>query len=148
METPIGKVDLKTKSVHFFVQRKTSFQMDGVIPFRVERLNLGEAMNLTSGVFTVPLNGTYHFQFSGIKKWSSEEMYIGLQVNGKGVGTGLSNDGQSKLAYSPVSLTASLRLKAGDRVNLLKSKGELYDAPTAFYSHFTGWLVEEDMIWI
>jgi len=45
-----------------------------------------------------------------------------------------------------VSLAASLRLKAGDRVNLFNTgDGILYDNAD-HYTHFTGWLVEEDLV--
>jgi len=109
-------VDLKTKSVHFYVQRKLSHRVKGVINFHIQRLNDGEALNLTTGVFTTPLNGTYHFQFSGIKSSDTDYLYVKLQVNGVIVGQTVFNDGDMKRVYSSASLTASLKLKAGDRV--------------------------------
>jgi len=41
-----------------------------------------------------------------------------------------------------VSLSASLRLAAGDRVNLFLLEGAL----SHLQSHFNGWLVEEDLM--
>jgi len=43
-------------------------------------------------------------------------------------------------------LTASFKMKVGDKVNLYKAhnNGVLYDDPN-HYTHFTGWLVEEDL---
>ncbi len=114
-------MDLKTKSVHFYVQRKLSHRVKGVINFHIQRLNDGEALNLTTGVFTTPLNGTYHFQFSGIKSSDTDYLY------GVIVGETVFHDGNMKRVYSSASLTASLKLKAGDRVNLWKNEGKLYD---------------------
>ena len=70
-ETMIGNVDIKTKSVHFYVQRNSSFSNEEtIISFEFARLNEGEAMNLTSGTFTAPVPGIYHFEFSAQKDGS------------------------------------------------------------------------------
>ncbi len=37
---------------------------NAVIPFNIEHLNEGGAMDLAAGVFTVPVDGIYHFEFS------------------------------------------------------------------------------------
>ena len=58
----IGQVDVKTKTVHFFVQRNSPFSTtNAVIPFDVACLNQGNAFDLASGIFTVPVPGIYHF---------------------------------------------------------------------------------------
>jgi len=61
-------VDVKTKTVHFYVQLKNDFGTTNVtIPWNVEQLNEGNAMDLASGIFTVPVDGLYHFEFSAHK---------------------------------------------------------------------------------
>ncbi len=83
-----GSVDLKTKSVHFYVQRSGDFNVThSVVPFNIERLNLKGAMNLTTGVFTViPVNGIYHFESFGLKEANDlKAIYIALQVNGMSI---------------------------------------------------------------
>jgi len=42
-------------------------------------------------------------------------------------------------------VSASLRLKTGDQVRLFKREGALNDYIGNHYTHFTGWLVEEDL---
>lgn len=103
-------------------------------------------MDLASGVFTAPLDGIYHFEFSGITNDISK---ILLQVNGYPVA--LTTDDLSftneNLAHFSLSFAISLQLDEGDRVNLYKigdgtlgEDGTLMGAPS---THFTGWLVEE-----
>jgi len=66
----IGSLDIKKKSVHFYVTRQNNVGPSDAIPWEVEHLNEGGAMDLPSGVFTVPVNGIYHFDFSGLKRVS------------------------------------------------------------------------------
>ena len=145
----IGNLNVQTKSVSFYVQRKSEFALyDAIIPFQSARLNEGDAFNLTSGVFTVPINGIYIFQFSALKESTAHTLAIRLQVNGENVGSAYTSKSISepkvKGTEESISLSASLRLAAGDKVNL-RNYGALYDDHN-HYTHFIGWLVEEDLM--
>jgi len=114
------------------------------------RLNEGGAFDLTSGTFTVPVKGIYHFQFSAVKSEQPEKIAIFLQVNGVHIGVAGTTQ-PSTGSYDAVSLSASFRLNAGDRVNLLNcgscgNTGMLYDYVNDHWTHFSGWLVEEDLM--
>jgi len=91
------------------------------------------------------VNGIYHFQFSGVKE-SLDERAIFLQVNGARVASSYS---EIQLLTGTAFVTGvfhvSFRLKKGDKVNIFKEQVNLYDN-MFFYTHFTGWLVEEDLI--
>lgn len=142
----IGHVDIKTKSVHFYVQRNENFIPSNVIiPFQLARLNEGGAFDLASGIFTVPSPGIYHFDFSAVKTTSTISLDIYLQVNGANVGVAWTSQ-TAEGSYDSISLSTSLRLAAGDRVNLYK----LYDGVLLdnmnHHTHFSGWLVEEDFM--
>jgi len=115
------------------------------MPWEYKRLNEGEAMNLANGIFTVPVNGIYHFEFSGIKDESAPYLYVILQVNGTRIGDAGTGFGNNTGTYESYSLTASLRLKAGDRVNLYNVADSVLFDGGATRTHFTGWLVEEDL---
>jgi len=110
----------------------------------LDRLNEGDAFNLTSGIFTVPVAGIYHFDFSALKEESSPFLEIFLQVNGQDVGIE-PTPGPATRNVDSVSLSASLRLEAGDTVNLFNEGGALFD-DSYHRTHFTGWLVEEDLM--
>jgi len=116
--------------------------VNGILSFEVERLNVGGAMNLASGVFTAPVNGIYHFDFSAIKDGSSDYMVIDLQVNDIGYGRAHTAAGKSN---SVASLTASLRLKVGDRVVLNNLSGGKMFENQFHHTHFAGWLVDEEL---
>ena len=145
LQESIGILDVKTKNVHFYVQRNSSFvKANSVIPFELARLNKGSAMNLVSGIFTAPVTGVYNFQFTGVKDSSSNCLGISLQVNGDNVGFAYTEDFNRSKAAFVISLTSSLRLKINDKVNLYKrSSGILYD-DRLHLTHFTGWLVGEE----
>ena len=146
VQTPIGNLDMNTKEVHFFVQRTTPLSAsDTIVTFDFEQLNVGNAMNIRSGVFIAPVGGTYHFSFSGIKDGTANSLKIELRLNFLiRVGLAYATNLESYLGLSTIS--TSLELRAGDTIALYKvGPGTLYDAPTDQFTHFTGWLEQEDL---
>jgi len=127
------------------MQRNKTFAFTGVIPFELNRLNEGEAMDLTTGIFTVPVPGIYHFEFSALKEKSTPTLAVYLQVNGENTGQAFSSTYGANSTWESLSLTASFRLKAKDRVNLFTDEGRVRDND-CHATHFTGWLVEEDLV--
>ncbi len=129
--------------MQFYVQRNIPLSGINVnVNFQVERLNHGGAIDLTSGVFTAPVPGTYFFLFSAVK---GRTRNIGAEVylyhNEELVGT----------AYAPpfdrpvFMLQSLLELKLGDKVHLVKGLGDdIYSAEgnATMTTHFTGLLVE------
>lgn len=141
----IGNVDVKTRSIHFYVQRTTSFTSpNSIIRFESVRLNDGGAMDYINGIFTAPVYGLYHFEFSGHRATPSPSLNIALQINGSPVGFAQTTPPSAGLtSMESLSLTVSLWVKAGSQVSLFNSgSGVLFDSSNR-YTHFTGWLVEE-----
>jgi len=138
-------MEVKTKSIHFYVQRSQVFSQDNVvIPFDIVRLNEGGGMNAAAGVFTAPVDGIYHFEFAALRDDSRNgQMYIDLQVNGATLATSFAAYISNYVSVNGIN--ASLRLKSGDQVRLYKSGGTL-DDNNRHYTQFSGWLVEEDLI--
>ena len=83
---------IKSSPIYFYVQRKSNFAVPNVvIPYEVELLNEGEALDLASGVFTAPVSGVYYFSFKSFTGSSRVTKLIvtsvALRLNGKIVTT-------------------------------------------------------------
>jgi len=122
------------------------------MPFEKEYLNLGEGMNLASGVFTAPKPGIYAFSFKG-NGYATTSSYAGLgdvllQRNGENVGRGLSLIGATpttQITYSTVSVHGTLKLNKGDTIRIVHVGGTIFSdsySPT----QFTGSLLEEELV--
>ena len=144
-----GYVDVKSSvGVHFYVERRIESLKQtpnaGVIRFNKAFLNTGNAMNMTSGIFTAPVNGTYHFHFTGhreiydISKVGSSWLTVELRLNDQAVAYSFTATVTLKISCQSV-----LKLKAGDRVYVYKNQGWFSVGPRT--TQFTGYLLEEDL---
>jgi len=143
-ETRIGNNDIVSSAVQFYVQRNANWEtLNTPMTFQVERLNVGNAMNLGSGVFKTPKAGTYSFSFSGVRYGSSSlpQGYVQLRLNGNTIGT----DSLGTAGSYASSIGVILKLKVGDEITVLLVGGSMYD-DSAHYTHFTGILLEEDLV--
>ena len=148
VETVIRYFDIKTSPVYFFVQRTSPIVTPNdatgglVIPWQSARLNVGNAMNLTTGVFTAPHNGVYHFAFTAIKdNQYNFDTHIYLRLNGEIVGSAFA----TVQIFSTSALHSTLQLNKGDRIDLWLMRGGLFDDSTYHHTLFSGWMDEEDI---
>ena len=149
----IGYADVKTSPVYFYVQKNVSHTVhNSKIPFELTRLNIGGAMNLSSGTFIAPRNGIYTFHFSSLSRHptSSSSCYviIYLMLNGIRIGSSDTHISNSNNSYYSQSLHSTLELKVGDEVWLLytsTSSGPYLHDNENYHTHFTGYLLHENV---
>ncbi len=96
-------------------------------------------MNTTTGVFTAPKSGIYHFDFAGLDKGDLEQLVIQLRLNDIHIGYTYS---PAVPMFSTVAIHSTLRLKRGDKIRIHLEKGTFENCPSCI--HFTGRLLEEE----
>lgn len=141
----LGILSIKSSpGVYFYVARNKMEDDDKpkTIHFNKQLLNIGNAMDMSTGVFTVPTPGIYQFSFSMTKDGLAiGELYVYLRLNSKNIGLAISNSG---FYAGLASFQSILSLKKGDRIDLHKYKGKINDE--SFNAcHFTGMMLEENM---
>ena len=144
---------MKTSPVYFYVQKNQVFNdATNFVPYDIPVVNIGNAIDLTTGVFKAPVKGKYFFSFSGLVHLTGTgKFWISLMrndVNMDGSSAVLTSTTDTGDSYQPVTLQATFDLIAGDRIAMKFTPGqtptnaELFDA-AEHYTHFTGYLIEE-----
>lgn len=147
----MGYADVKSMPIYFYVQKSTSFnQANTPVPFEVVQLNIGNAMNIASGIFTAPRTGIYFFSLSGVGTIPSPggNLDVGIALNGAVVGRGEANDYTGKTEWETYSLQLTLKLQAGDLISVQITSittGVVLQDNSAHFTHFNGWLMQEEL---
>ena len=134
--------------------------MSTPISFELAQTNEGNAMDLTSGIFTAPKTGTFFFLIhrdgvissNFIIIWSLlYYLQIGLYLNGGFIGTARTEDTNTyNNQWSPLSsLQSILNVNSGDQVWLeitdISPGAYLVDSPWDT-THFTGFMLQEEIV--
>jgi len=142
-ETRIGNVGVISSPVQFYVQRNTIWNTTFTpMTFQIERLNVGNAMNIGTGNFTAPKAGTYSFTLACTQN-DSYYTTVTLRLNGNQIAfSDLANVGGK---FNSGSINSIVKLKAGDQISIQLRAGSLFDNVDP-RTHFTGILLEEDLV--
>jgi len=112
-----------------------------IIPFHPSKLSLlsvDGGMDAGEGIFTAPVDGAYHFAFSGLSDGNGN-IQLGLVVNDIIVASAYGDDDKK----AAVSLATILKLKKGDRVSVQLNYGFLVDDVINSFTHFIGYRIED-----
>lgn len=140
-ESP-GEVVSKAISVSFSVGINASYsRVNTIIPYQWELLNIGGAMNTSTGIFTAPVAGTYYFAYSGMRYYTAGQSNVALQKNGVTIASSYAPGVGSTACLSGIQ--AMLELVPNDTINLMLIYGQISDIADTFSSAFTGFLVRQ-----
>jgi hypothetical protein len=147
----MGFTDVQSVPTYFLVTKNDSFNSLNIpIPYTTAKLNIGGAMDMSSGKFTAPRTGTYFFSSTtliGFPTSSSSVayLYLGIFLNGIEIGKSWNDEANTVASQEvPVVLQSTVNLQEGDQVWL-----EIIGISTGVIIHsvksFTGWLLQENL---
>ena len=102
--------------VAFEAVKSSGDSVNGYITYNSAPVNIGNGMNPSSGEFTAPQAGTYHFSFSALSSVNSGYLTVKVLKNGSSmfaIQDGNDNGDQNNISYTWMST-----LDSGDRIKL------------------------------
>ncbi|KAI9561306.1 hypothetical protein GHT06_012262 [Daphnia sinensis] len=147
-QTDVGYVDVKSQPVQFYVQKTANFTAPAanavLFPFEMVQLNEGGAMNELMGVFTAPKSGIHVFDFAAVDLPGGADLVVNIYKNDVLIASG---GPVGSANHGTVAIPSMLRLAVGDTIKVTIStlNGMLYSDPLRPMTHFTGFLLEEDI---
>lgn len=138
-ERNIGLIQLKTRDVYFNVYNLRKFSgRNAILAFEEEVLNVGNAFNKMKGIFTAPVSGIYTFVLFVLRGVEKYDTNISFRINQLDVASTFAPG--SLQSYSTMSIESTLKMAAGDQLDILFKTGSIRLA----HSHFMGWLQQEN----
>ncbi|XP_032799195.2 uncharacterized protein LOC116936098 [Daphnia magna] len=147
-ETYVGYVDVKSQPVQFYVQKSANFTATTanaeLFPFEIVKLNEGNAMDAQKGIFKAPKSGIYVFDFAAVDLPGGTDLVVNIHKNDELVASG---GPVGSANHGTVAIPSMLQLTVDDTIKITIStlNGMLYSDPLRPMTHFTGFLLEEDI---
>ncbi len=146
-------MDVKSAPVYFYAYKIYRFNTTGrPIEFENTQLNIGNAMDVESGIFTAPRSGIYFFAFTG-QVGASDRVDIAIIILKNGVEVGRTSITETNTItfdeWRLVTLQTTQNLKLGDEVYLMIvyiSPGTYLNSQGSVLTFFTGFLLEEEIV--
>jgi hypothetical protein len=102
----------------------------------------------SNGVFVAPKSGKYFFSFSAISNANTIGR-VDLQMKTSTSDWFKIAQAYGQTTHETLTLQSTLQLTSGDQMRLVLREGAIHDSnDLQFYgpwTHFVGWLIEEDM---
>ncbi len=102
------------------------------------RANVGNSIDIETGIFTAPVDGVFRFSFAGILY--SDESFGPGDVRAYKNGHSFYRS-YTKSTADQLTTTWSMELKSGDTVHVWIANGAFYASNDGFYIHFIGQLL-------
>jgi hypothetical protein len=146
----MGFADVQSVPTYFLVTKNETFNsLNMSISYTTEKLNIGGAMDLSSGKFTAPRTGTYFFSSTTLigfpTSTSMSYLLLGFYLNGVEIGRSWNDEAYTVVSQEvPVVVQSTVNLQQGDQVWL-----QIIAISTGVAMHsvrsFTGWLLQENL---
>ena len=112
--------------------------MNSVVKFEDVKVNRGQGYNPSTGVFTAPRKGLYHFSCL-ILGHNGHAAYYQLNKNGARYTNGYSTKG----AHTSSTISSLVEMKKGDRVFIKHNASGSEQINGDHYSTFSGYFLQE-----
>ena len=117
----------------FYATRSRQYDRNRTfIPYNNVALNVGNGLDVSSGLFTAPMKGIYFISFAALKMWGTLKLCVQLKHNNVTIATRqLSADPSytfSRQQWIGLNLQSTLLMEVGDTVGVYLHEGVLYDA--------------------
>jgi hypothetical protein len=133
--------DTSIKPAFAAVIEKHPFILRGindVVKFDKIRFNRGQCYNPSTGVFTAPRKGLYHFSCAIIAN-ASHQVHYQLNKNDAVYIKGYSN----KSGYATSTINDVIEMKKGDRVYIKHRSSNYEEINGHYHSTFSGYFIQE-----
>ena len=131
------------RGVYFNAGRTFPFSLIGhTINYDFVRLNIGNGLDASTGVFTAPVGGIYAFHFNGYYKDMPLTLSDHAEVNIMLNSSKIVGKTKSYRKYGSLSFSAVLNLDSGETISAVLRMGHIFDNYN-FHTQFSGYLLKK-----
>ncbi|CAG0899781.1 unnamed protein product [Darwinula stevensoni] len=157
-EVVLCRMDLEETDPDFQVETGATIQSGGaifdayrtnnyntpasVIKYESSNVNIGNALQLSTGIFTAPIAGIYAFQFHCFNGDHGTDFLVYIRQNGARKAEIRKYSGTMDADFDMVGQSVILQLSRNDQVDVYLDYGDVYGGAGRIYTHFIGYLLQ------